>query len=78
MSVIGAQNIGQGYQVKVPAVTTSRRSTMQGLVVVGLVVEIWNVDENCVSPTYRSRSQGQGTCQVRTSGKCFMQGLMVV
>ena len=40
-------NVGQGHQCKVPAVTTSRISTMQGLVVVGLIVEkIWNVDVN--------------------------------
>ena len=55
---------------------------MQGLVVVGLIVEkIWNVDVNCVShysTKYRSRSPGQGTCQVRISGRCFMQGLIVV
>ena len=34
VKVTGAQNIGQGHQVKVPAKSTSRRSTMQGLVVV--------------------------------------------
>ena len=31
VKVSGAQNIGQSHQVKVPDVTTSRRSTMQGL-----------------------------------------------
>ena len=49
---------------------------MQGLVVVGLIVEtIWNVYLNCVN---RSRSLGQCTCQVRRSGRCVMQGMMVV
>ena len=43
VKVTGAQNIGQGQ------VCTSRRSTMQGLVVVRLIVEkIWNVNVNCV------------------------------
>ena len=33
-------------------VSTSRRSTMQGLVVVGLIVDkIWNVKVNCVKVT---------------------------
>ena len=42
--------VGQGHQVKEPAVSTLRRSTMQGLVVVGLIVdEIWNVDVKCVN-----------------------------
>ena len=47
---------------------------MQGLVVVGLIVEkIWNVNVNCVSHwsiKYRSRTPGQCTCQVRRSGTC--------
>ena len=55
---------------------------MQGLVVVRLIVEkIWNVNVNCVKVTgvqYRSRSLGQCTCQVRRSGRCVMQGMMVV
>ena len=51
---------------------------MQGLVVVGLIVEnIWNIDVNCVKVT-RPLNIGQGTCQVRMSWRCFMQGLMVV
>ena len=41
-------------------VITSRRSTMQGLVVVGLIVEkIWNIDVNCVKVT-RVLNIGQG------------------
>ena len=55
---------------------------MQGLVVVGLIVEkIWNVNVKCVSHwsvKYRSRSPGQCTCQVRRSRRCVMQGMMVV
>ena len=55
---------------------------MQGLVVVRLIVEkIWNVNVNCVSQwsaKYRSRSQGQHICHVRRSGRCVMQGMMVV
>ena len=37
--VTGTRNTGQGHQVKVPAIRTLRRSTMQGLLVVGLIVE---------------------------------------
>ena len=56
---------------------------MQGLVVVCLIVEkIWNVNVNCVksqwSAKYRPRSLGQHICQVRRSGRCVMQGMMVV
>ena len=51
---------------------------MQGLTVVGLIVEeISNVDAKYVSK-YRSRSPGQGTCQVSTSRRSTMQGLVVV
>ena len=34
---------------------------MQGMVVVGLIVEASNINIKCVK--YRSRSLGQGTCQ---------------
>ena len=57
---------------------------MQGLVVVGLVAEEMILEcrrklcQSHWSTKYRSRSPGQGTCQVRRSGRCFMQGLMVV
>ena len=45
IKVTGAGNICQGHRVKVPAVHTLRRSTMQSLVVVGLTVEeISNID----------------------------------
>ena len=48
---------------------------MQGLVVVGFIVQkIWNVDVNCVKVS-RALNIGQGTCQVRTSGRCFVQPL---
>ena len=57
VQVTGAQNKGQGHQVKV---STCRRSTMQGLVVVGLIVEeIWNVKANYVKVT-GGRNVGQG------------------
>ena len=55
---------------------------MQGLVVVGLIVEkIWNLNVNCISHwsvKYRSRSPGQCTSRVRRSGRCVIQGMMVV
>ena len=55
VKVNGAQNIGQGHPVKVPAdcgVRTLIRSTMQGLMVVGLIVEeILNIDVKCVKGT---------------------------
>ena len=61
---------------------------MQGLMVVGLIVEeILNVDVKCVkhkicqshwSAKYRSRSPGQGICQVCISRRSTMQGLVVV
>ena len=55
---------------------------MQGLMVVGLIVEERsNVDEKICqshwSAKYRSRSPGQGTCQVCTSRRSTMQGLVV-
>ena len=45
---------------------------MQGLVVAGLIFEeILNINVKCVKGTgvqkYRSRSPGQGTCEVSTS-----------
>ena len=54
---------------------------MQGLVVVGLIVEeILNVDEKICkrhwSAKYRSRSPGQDTCRVSTSRRSTMQDLM--
>ena len=56
---------------------------MQGLMVVGLIVEeTSNVNEKICqsywSAKYRSRSPGQGTCQVCTSRRSTMQGLVVV
>ena len=63
-------------------VSTSRRSTMQGLVARGLTLEeFWNVDINYVKVTaakYRSRLPGQGICQVSTLRRSTLQGLMVV
>ena len=54
---------------------------MQSLVVVRLIVEIWNVNVNCVKVNgaqNMSRSLGQHICQFRRSGRCVMQGMMVV
>ena len=56
---------------------------MQGLVVVCLIVEkIWNVNVNC-GKVNGAQNIGQGhwvnnTCQVRRSGRCVMQGMMVI
>ena len=62
-------------------VSTSRRSTMQGLVVVGLIVEISNVDVKCVKVT-GERNIGQGhyikVPAFRTLRRSTMQGLVVV
>ena len=52
---------------------------MQGLMVVGLIVEeILNVDmcKRHWSAKYRSRSPGQDTCRVSTSRRNTMQGLV--
>ena len=55
---------------------------MQGLVARGLTLEeIWNIDVNYVKvmqPKYRSRSPGQGICQVSTLRRSTLQGLVVV
>ena len=62
-------------------VRTLRRSTMQGLVVVGLIVEeILNVDVKCVKGTgAQNICQGHrvDTCLVSTSRRSTMQGLVV-
>ena len=51
---------------------------MQGLVVVRLIVEkIWNVNVNFVKVN-GAQNIGQHICQVRRSGRCVMQGMMVV
>ena len=50
---------------------------MQGMVVVGLIVEeLSNINVKCVK--YRSRLQGQGTCQASAMRWSTMQGLVVV
>ena len=55
---------------------------MQGLVVVCLMPEDLERQRKLCqsqwSAKYRSRSLGQHTCQVRRSGRCVMQGMMVV
>ena len=58
-------------------VSTLRRSTLQGLMVVGLIVEISKVDAKCDKVT-GAQNIGQGTCRVSTSRRSTMQGLVVV
>ena len=59
-------------------VSTLRRSTLQGLMVVGLIVEeISNVDAKYIKVT-GAQNIGQGICQVSTSRRSTMQGLVVV
>ena len=56
---------------------------MQGLVVVRLIVEkIWNININCVKVN-GAQNIGQGhwvniPAKIRRSGRCVMQGMMVV
>ena len=58
-------------------ISTSRRSTMQDMVVVGLIIEkLSNINVKCVK--YRSRSPGQDTSQASTMRWSTMQGLVVV
>ena len=54
--------------------------TMQGLVVVRLIVEkIWNVNINCVKDTgAQNIDQGHWVNIPAKSGRCVMQGMMVV
>ena len=66
-------------------VSTLRRSTLQGLMVVGLVVEEIPIGDSRRkiyqshwSAKYRSRSPGQSICQVSTSRRSTMQGLVFV
>ena len=69
VKVTGVQNIGQGTC----QVCTSRRSTMQGLVLVRLIVEkIWNVNVNCVKVN-GAQNIGQGHW-VNISAKSGGQG----
>ena len=50
---------------------------MQGLMVVGLIVEeILKICKRHWSAKYRSRSPGQDTCRVITSRRSTMQGLV--
>ena len=70
-----SRSLGQG----ISRVSTSRRSTMQGLVVVGLIVDIECWHKMCQSHwIYRSKSPDQGTCKVCTLRRSTMQGLVVV
>ena len=51
---------------------------MQGLVVEEDLERQHKLWQSQLSAKYRSRSLGQHTCQVRRSGRCVMQGMMVV
>ena len=55
---------------------------MQGLVVVHFIVEkIWNINVNCVKVNgvqNIGQSHWVNLCVVRRSGRCVMQGMMVV
>ena len=62
----GAQNIGQGHRVKIPAKSVHLGGTMQGLVARGFTLEISNVDVNYVS--HCSQNIGQGH-QVKVSAE---------
>ena len=63
-------------------VSTSRRSTMQGLVARGLTLEeIWNIDINYVShcsTKYRSRYLPSQYIEKKHLRRSTLQGLMVV
>ena len=70
-----SRSLGQGTC----QISTSRKSTMQDMVVVGLIIEeLSNINVKCVK--YRSRSPRQGTCicQASTMRWSTMQGLVVV
>ena len=52
VKVTGAQNIGQGHRVKVPAESVHLGEAQCKVWCLGLIVEkIWNVDVNCVKVT---------------------------
>ena len=73
VKVTGAQNIGQGHRIKVPAKSVHLGEAMQGLVVVSLIVEkIWNVKVNCVKVN-GAQNIGQGHW-VNISAKSGGQG----
>ena len=78
VKVNGVQNIGQGHLV-----STSRRSTMQGLVWLEVLHlrrsgTLTYINSKSLQPKYRSRSPGQGICQVSTLRRSTLQGLMAV
>ena len=61
----GAQNIGQGHRVKIPAKSVHIGEALCKVWWLEALEEIWNVDVNYVkvtAPKYRSRSPGQGIC----------------
>ena len=67
-----SRSLGQG----ICRGSTFRRSSLQGLMVIGLIVEkISNVDAKCVKVT---GAQNIGQLRVSTSMRSTMQGLVVV
>ena len=78
----GAQNIGQGHQVKIPAESVHLEALCKvwWLEVLhlrrsGMLMYIMS---KSLQPKYRSRSAGQGICRVSTLRRITLQGLMVV
>ena len=79
----GAQNIGQGHRVKIPAESVHLGEAL---------CKVWWLEvlhlrrsgtltlimSKSLQPKYRSRSPGQGICQVSTLRRSTLQGLMVV
>ena len=79
----GAQNIGQGHRVKIPAMSVHLEealckvwwSEILHLRGSGILTQIMS---KSLQPKYRSRSPGQGICRVSTLRRSTLQGLMVV
>ena len=70
VKVTGAQNIGQGHRVKVPAKSVSRRSTMQGLVLCSYLERqrksksMERFQGHWVNISAKSGGQGDVSCKV--------------
>ena len=67
----GAQSIGQGHQVKIPAESVHLGEAL---------CKVWWLEvlhlRRSRTLKYRSRSPGQDTCRVSTSRRSTMQGLV--
>ena len=71
VKVTGEQNIGQGHRIKVPANSVHLEEALD-------LERLRKLCQSQWSAKYRSRSLGQHICQVRRSGRCVMQEMMVV